>query len=99
MDVLKVLKWSGLTGGIVYWLFVAWGGISRNGWFSFFHNALSDLGDPPSEATAPWIYNYGLIVTSIFVLAFAIYLLLNAKNKLKRLEGLTSASRQYFWLS
>ncbi|AMQ17827.1 DUF998 domain-containing protein [Thermococcus peptonophilus] len=79
------LRWSGIVSGIVYWLFVAWS-ISRNRWFSFFHNALSDLGDP-SKATAPWIYNYGLIVTSLFVLAFAIYLILASENRLQTVGG------------
>jgi hypothetical membrane protein len=83
--MFKILKWSGLTGGIVYWLFVTWS-ITRNRWFSFFHNALSDLGDP-AKATSPWIYNYGLIVTSFFVLAFAIYLILIARNKLQTIGG------------
>ncbi|WP_084593873.1 DUF998 domain-containing protein [Palaeococcus ferrophilus] len=82
---LTWLKCAGITAGIVYWLFVAWS-ISRNGWFSFFSNALSDLGDP-SKATAPWIYNYGLIVTSFFVFTFALYLILTAKNKLQTVGG------------
>ncbi|ASJ03743.1 hypothetical protein A3L09_06260 [Thermococcus profundus] len=82
---MRILKWSGLTGGIVYWLFVAWS-ISRNGWFSFFGNALSDLGDP-SKAASPWIYNYGLIVTSFFVLAFAVYIILIAENKPQTVGG------------
>lgn len=82
---MEKLRYSGIAGGIVYWLFVAWS-IRGNGWFSFFHNALSDLGDP-SKASSPWIYNYGLIVTSLFVLAFAIYLILSAKNKLQTVGG------------
>ncbi len=79
------LKYSGILAGVTYWLFVAWS-ISRNRWFSFFHNALSDLGDP-SKATSPWIYNYGLIVTSLFVFAFSLYLILESENKLQTVGG------------
>ncbi len=79
------LKYSGILAGLVYWLFVAWS-ISRNRWFSFFHNALSDLGDP-SKATSPWIYNCGLIVSGIFVFAFSLYLIIASENKLQTVGG------------
>ncbi|NJE10491.1 DUF998 domain-containing protein [Thermococcus sp. MAR1] len=71
---------SGPIGGLVYWLFVAWS-ISRNPWFSFWKNALSDLGGP--EANSPWIYNCGLVVTAALILAFSVYLILSAVNKLQ----------------
>ncbi|WP_206205984.1 DUF998 domain-containing protein [Thermococcus sp. JdF3] len=83
--MLKVLRYAGIAGGIVYWLFVAWS-IGRNPWFSFFDNALSDLGDP-SKASSPWIYNYGLMVTAIFVLWFSLYLILAAENKIQTVGG------------
>ena len=79
------LKYGGILAGLVYWLFVAWS-ISRNPWFSFFHNALSDLGDP-AKASSPWIYNYGLIVTAIFVFLFSLYLILASGNKLQTVGG------------
>ncbi|HII60587.1 TPA: DUF998 domain-containing protein [Pyrococcus horikoshii] len=82
---MKYLKWSGTVGGLAYWFFVYWS-ISNNPWFSFFKNALSDLGDP-AKASHPWIYNYGLIVTSPFVLAFSIYLIIAAKNKIQTVGG------------
>jgi len=78
------LRWSGLTGGIIYWLFVAWS-ISRNPGFSFWRNALSDLGT--GEASSPWIYNYGLMVTAFFVLAFSVYLITSGENKLQTVGG------------
>ncbi|ASA77646.1 DUF998 domain-containing protein [Thermococcus sp. 5-4] len=81
---MKYLKYSGIAGGIVYWLFVAWS-ISRNPWFSFFENALSDLG--AGGATSPWIYNYGLIITAVFVFAFSLCLILAAGNKLGTVGG------------
>ncbi|WP_297125299.1 hypothetical protein [Thermococcus sp.] len=45
MKTLEKFRFAGIVGIIVYWFFVAWS-ISRNPWFSMFHNALSDLGDP-----------------------------------------------------
>ena len=82
--MMKYLKYSGIAGGIVYWLFVALS-ISRNPWFSFFDNALSDLG--AGEASSPWIYNYGLIITAVFILAFSVYLIISAENKLGTVGG------------
>ncbi|AHL22284.1 DUF998 domain-containing protein [Thermococcus nautili] len=82
--VSKKLAWSGFAGGLVYWLFVAWS-VSRNPWFSFWRNALSDLGG--ARANSPWIYNAGLVVTSFFVLAFAVYLISTALNKAQTVGG------------
>ncbi|MEO2152539.1 MAG: DUF998 domain-containing protein [Thermococcus sp.] len=83
MEVEK-FKWSGFAGGLIYWLFVAWS-VSRNPWFSFWRNALSDLGG--ANATSPWIYNAGLMVTSFFVMAFAVYLISTAVNKAQTVGG------------
>ncbi len=82
---LRPLRHSGILAGLIYWLFVAWS-ISRNGWFSFFHNALSDLGSP-EMAASPWIYNYGLILTAVFMLVFSIYLVLASENRLQTVGG------------
>jgi len=85
MGGIKRLRYSGIVAGLVYWLFVAWS-ISRNRWFSFFQNALSDLGDP-AKASAPWIYNYGLIVGSAFLLLFSFYLIAASNNRLQTIGG------------
>ena len=85
MRALGKLKYSGILAGLVYWLFVTWS-ISRNRWFSFFQNALSDLGDP-SKAASPWIYNYGLMVSGLLVFLFSIYLILASENKLQTVGG------------
>ncbi|ASJ11349.1 hypothetical protein A3L12_07415 [Thermococcus sp. P6] len=82
---MRDLRYSGIAGVVAYWLFVAWS-IGENPWFSFTKNALSDLGSP-EKASAPWIYNYGLIVTSLFVLAFSLYLMLSAENRLQTVGG------------
>ncbi|WP_456422175.1 DUF998 domain-containing protein [Thermococcus sp.] len=81
---MKKLVWSGFIGGLIYWLFVAWS-ISQNHWFSFWRNALSDLGG--SGANSPWIYNAGLIATSMFVLVFSLYLILTATTKAQTVGG------------
>ena len=81
---LDTLKYSGIAGGVIYWLFTFWA-ISRNKWFSFFEHALSDLGT--AEANAPWIYNYGLMISSIFVMFFAVYLVLTSQTKLQTVGG------------
>lgn len=81
---VDILKYSGIAGGISYWLFTFWA-ISRNRWFSFFEHALSDLGTV--EANSPWIYNYGLIISSIFVMLFAVYLILISQTKLQTVGG------------
>lgn len=81
---VKRLAWSGFIGGIVYWLFVFWS-ISQNPWFSFWKNALSGLGG--ASANAPWIYNVGLVVTSMFVALFSAYLIFIAHNKIQTVGG------------
>ncbi len=78
------LVWSGLAGGIVYWTFVGWS-ISRNRWFSFWKNALSDLGG--NGASSPWIYNAGLIIAGVLVFMFSLALIIIAKNKLQTVGG------------
>ncbi len=83
MDV-KRLEWSGFIGGVIYWLFVFWS-INQNPWFSFWKNALSDLGG--GSANAPWIYNLGLVVTSMFVALFSAYLIFIAHSKIQTVGG------------
>ncbi|WP_258084187.1 DUF998 domain-containing protein [Thermococcus thermotolerans] len=83
--MMRRLKYSGIGGVVVYWLFVAWS-MGKNPWFSFWSNALSDLGSP-EMARAPGIYNYGLVITAVFMLAFSVYLMLSAENKPQTVGG------------
>ncbi len=78
-EVLRISRYMGVISSLVYWAFVAWS-IENNEWFSFLHNALSDLGSP-EMATNPWIYNYGLVITSLLMIAFSIHLILSSRNK------------------
>ncbi len=70
----------GLVGSLVYWSFVLWS-IAMNPWFSFWNNALSDLG--AEKANDPWIYNIGLIIASPFVIVFSYYLISISENKMQ----------------
>jgi hypothetical membrane protein len=83
-ELLKILRFSGIIAVMLAW-FVIGLSIYYNPWFVFTKNALSDLGSP--DANAPWIYNYGLIVTAIFVILYSIYLILDANNKIETVGG------------
>ncbi|MGB9729777.1 MAG: DUF998 domain-containing protein [Thermoprotei archaeon] len=79
-----LLRFSGPIAAILAWITI---GVSvyYNSWFAFNANAFSDLGGP--RATNPWIYNYGLIVTAIFVIMYSLYLILDSLNKLEIVGG------------
>ena len=80
MNAKQFLTYTGVIAAALAWLFIAIS-ISVNPWFVFTRNAFSDLGGP--HATDPWIYNYGLITTSIFVDLYSINLLLISRNKVE----------------
>lgn len=42
--------------------------INQNTWFSWTQNSLSDLGS--SQATNPWIFNYGIIITALLGISY-----------------------------
>ncbi len=75
-----LIRYSGIIAVILAWVVIAVS-ISVNPWFVFTKNAFSDLGGP--YATDPWIYNYGLIITSVFVDLYSINLLLTSRNKVE----------------
>ncbi|RLF16911.1 MAG: hypothetical protein DRJ66_02170 [Thermoprotei archaeon] len=55
--------------------------IHFNPWFILTKHALSDLGT--SRALMPQIYNYGLMITAMFVILFSGYLAIKATNKVE----------------
>lgn len=55
--------------------------ITLNSWFDIFRHAFSDLGGP--RANYPWIYNTGLIISSIPLLIFSTYLINVSSNKIE----------------
>ncbi|MGC9134750.1 DUF998 domain-containing protein [Caldisphaera sp.] len=63
-----------------------------NPWFKLTRNALSDLGGgnllsghPPPKY--PFIYNYGMIITGLFMILFSIYIIYVSRNKIENSGG------------
>ena len=56
--------------------------IYLNPWFSIFSNAYSDLGNP-LKTSYYYLFNVGLITTSIFLFLFTLDILLSVKEKQK----------------
>ncbi len=81
---LAYLRFFGLFTLLLYWSFTIMA-IIQNPWFSIMQNALSDLGG--NGAINPWIYNYGLILSSPLLFLFSIYLVSKGKNKLQIIGG------------
>ncbi len=74
------LRYMGVVAAVTAWLVIAIS-VGVNPWFIFTKNAFSDLGGP--HAVDPWIYNYGLIITAIFMGLYSINLLLLSRNKVE----------------
>ncbi len=55
--------------------------IAINPSFDFYTGALSQLGSP--GANSPWVYNVGLMFTSVLLFVFACSLLLYSKNRVE----------------
>ncbi len=55
--------------------------IAINPSFDFYTGALSELGSP--GANSPWVYNVGLMFTSVLLFVFACSLLLYSKNRVE----------------
>ena len=55
--------------------------IAINPSFDFYTGALSQLGSP--GANDPWVYNVGLMFTSVLLFVFACSLLLHSKNRIE----------------
>lgn len=52
-----------------------------NPWFNLFRNAFSDLGGP--IARNPWIFNYGLVASSVLAILYSLWLFQASINKLE----------------
>ena len=77
---MSIFRYFGIIASIIAWIVIEIC-IILNPWFVFTRDAFSDLGG--SGAYMPWIYNYGLIITGIFILFYSTYLILNSRNKLE----------------
>ena len=77
-----LLLWS-LTG--IFSLLIALATIAAcwilNPWFNFWRDAFSDFG--VHSACCPWLYNDGLMVSSIFLALFSLFILKLSEHKLE----------------
>lgn len=78
--ISSLLLWFGILAMVsaLLWISVA---ILINPAFDFFTGALSQLGSP--GANHPWVYNTGLMFTSILLFLFAVSLLLHSANRVE----------------
>lgn len=54
--------------------------IALSPWFNLYNNALSDLGNTVTNGSVGYVYNAGLILTGVLVIAFAALLLRQNRN-------------------
>jgi len=78
-SIRRVLRFFGITAIGIGWLTILTS-IMLNPWFSFYKNALSDLGALGVEYN--FVFNYGLGVAAIFAIAYGFYLLTCLDGKL-----------------
>ncbi|OWP56479.1 MAG: hypothetical protein B2I17_05260 [Thermoplasmatales archaeon B_DKE] len=71
------LIWFGIVSlaSIILWISSAW---IINPWFNFQTGALSALGSP--GANDPWVYNVGLMFTSILIVVYSAGLIMYSRN-------------------
>jgi hypothetical membrane protein len=67
-----------------FWI-VAVISISQNPWFVFTEHAFSHLGNP--DATAPYLYNYGLIICGAITVLYSVVITRESKNKFETAGG------------
>ncbi|MGC8671202.1 MAG: DUF998 domain-containing protein [Thermoprotei archaeon] len=79
-----VLRVSGAVTVALPWLSILLS-MTVNHWFNPLKGAFSDLGS--AAATDPWFFNYGLVVSAVFVAAFSLALMRLSKNKLETAGG------------
>ena len=71
----------GLVAAVAAWLFIGAAWLLNSSWFVFTRNAFSDLGGPRS--CCPGVFNYGLMVTGVLVVAFGVCLVAASRGKLE----------------
>ncbi len=77
-------RYSGVAASAIFWIFTT-ASISVNKWFNFLRDAFSDLGGP--EANYPWIYNLGLVLSSIALMIFSIHMIYYSKSRIGVVAG------------
>ncbi len=81
---MRRLRYMGPASVIGGWLVIL-AAISRNPWFVFTENAFSDLGGP--LASAPWVFNYGMILNGVLIILYSFYLMEVSFNKAGTVGG------------
>ncbi len=59
-------------------IFACW---HLNPWFDFWRDAFSDFGAP--KACCPWLYNYGLMASALFLMMYSLFILREARGRLE----------------
>jgi hypothetical membrane protein len=80
----RLARWAGPAAVGVAWGVIALA-VAANPGFSWAHGALSDLGAP--GARRPWIYDDGMILTGILLMAYATHLVAAAELRLGAAAG------------
>jgi hypothetical membrane protein len=78
------IKYSGIMASIIFWAFTLIS-ISINRWFDFYRDAFSDLGGP--RANNAWIYNMGLIISSVFLELMSIHMIYLSRSRVGVVAG------------
>ncbi|WP_449463064.1 DUF998 domain-containing protein [Tardisphaera miroshnichenkoae] len=79
-----LLRLSGAVTVALPWVSIALS-MAVNRWFNPLKGAFSDLGS--SAAIHPWIFNYGLVISALFVAAFSLALIRLSRNRLETVGG------------
>ncbi|MFQ1020488.1 DUF998 domain-containing protein [Tardisphaera saccharovorans] len=79
-----LLRLSGAATVLLPWLSIA-SSMAVNRWFNPLEGAFSDLGS--ATVIDPWIFNYGLVISALFVAAFSLALMRMSRNRLETAGG------------
>ena len=83
-EMVKRFRYLGIVSGLMGWVVILTS-ISRNSWFVFTENALSDLGGPMSLDS--WVFNKGMMLTGLMIVFYGVYLISISQNKPSTLGG------------
>lgn len=79
---------------VAVWITIAVSWYYNSAWFSFYNGALSDFGG--NSARYPFIYNYGLMITALFLFLFSLSLIYRSRNKLETVASAFSVIASVF---
>lgn len=82
--MVERFKYLGVASSLTGWIIIL-AAISRNSWFVFSKNALSDLGGP--TASNAWIFNKGMMLTGFLIVFYSVYLISISQSKLSSVGG------------